>query len=495
MSTPNPCPTVNAKLSTPILPFALALTAICLLPLTAWGGPFHRIHGGNVIEIPVAPDQVAIHQSDLDVVESSFPTSPLKLAEWHAVGGGEARTLATRVLEAGAQYVSPVLIDRQGDQMIVLPGLVVALSRDSDTGAIDSIADLFVGFGPPQRKRDHTPEYVFEYKGKNGFDVLDTITALMETSSVQRAEPRRLFRPSTGEVETIIPKIPSDGDGPGFLSHQAVREIRSEMFPGILAHLKDIPAGMELTLDSVERPTLLARAMHHDAYMRAIEEGLKSVPGSYIVRFDEDYFPYVFRDDTGRIRERVDEEGFTLSARAVAIMDEVGGVVYTTWSHAIAGFSAIMSEEQAAVVEEHPMIRSVSRNSFGTWAGFSPAIDGGSAPRAIGGYHYVGGGLHLTDWIGPIYTKEEFGGWVNSRDHGWIFIYDGEPDFGMWFWDPVIESHAYTAAGIYPHIFTYGAGWTYFSPVASNHITRWFYLYEAESYQAFNLVRGPLQDR
>jgi hypothetical protein len=143
------------------------------------------------------------------------------------------------------------------------------------------------------------------------------------------------------------------------LNETEISVIRRAKFPQLHADLPDVPANLEVVLAELSVTKTLALNSHAAAATSAANLGMEYVPGYYIVRFRNEEFPYALRKKGGGVRELVDVEGMTLTARALDLAALHGGEVIKTWSLAVAGFSVKLTEREADKLASHPAIASV----------------------------------------------------------------------------------------------------------------------------------------
>lgn len=143
------------------------------------------------------------------------------------------------------------------------------------------------------------------------------------------------------------------------LTETEISVIRRAKFPQLHAALLDVPANLEVVSAELPVTKTLAQHSHAVAAASAANLGMEYVPGYYIVLFQDQEFPYALRKEGGSVRELVDVEGMTLTARALDLAELHGGEVIKTWSLGVAGFSVKLTEREADMLASNPAIASV----------------------------------------------------------------------------------------------------------------------------------------
>jgi hypothetical protein len=144
------------------------------------------------------------------------------------------------------------------------------------------------------------------------------------------------------------------------MTEEEIVAIRETKFPRIHSHLADVPPGMKVVSAKLPAVATTGRNLQAEALETAVRQGMDHVPGYYIVRLREEAFPFALRDQRGGVVERVDADGWTLTARALDLGDRYNGEILRTWNLAIAGFSVKLSESSAKALASDPLVSSVT---------------------------------------------------------------------------------------------------------------------------------------
>jgi len=120
-------------------------------------------------------------------------------------------------------------------------------------------------------------------------------------------------------------------------------------------------------------------------------------------------------------------------------------------------------------------------------------------PSALVDSEEVEENIWMSDWFGLFYTHAVFDNWINSADHGWIYVSPFQPLGEMWVWDPGVsmadgaEGYVYVTSPNYPYMYIEGLGWAYFSADNSDADARLIYVFSEEDWVEFGLYKGPMQ--
>lgn len=197
----------------------------------------------------------------------------------------------------------------------------------------------------------------------------------------------------------------------------------------------------------------LSRAAHErlTANKRiARERGLDHVPDSYIVMFEKDVFPYVYKPSKAE-EHLVDREGFTLAETADTLTSVIGGEVRRVHPFGDGAFSAIMTEGQAKTLAAMPGIAQVTKTrlvkfmSAPAWA--QDRINQRSAPRDYNYTTMSNGGAQVHIYIidsGVRGTHQEFAGRIGG---GEAVQFPGNPSLAYVDVAPFPDGHGTSVAG------------------------------------------------
>jgi subtilisin family serine protease len=202
------------------------------------------------------------------------------------------------------------------------------------------------------------------------------------------------------------------------LSEEEIVALREAKFPRIHSHLADVPAEMEIVSADLPAGANDSWDLQAGALEAAAHLGMDHVPGYYIVRLDEKAFPYALRNERGGVVERVDAEGWTLTARALELGDRYEGEILRTWNLAIAGFAVKLPEASARALASDPLVSTVTldgitRANLTQWSppswGLNRITDENISTENVYRYFNRGNGVRLyVGDTGLLETHNEF---------------------------------------------------------------------------------------